>query len=255
MVRWDFLHMVAEQDRILLEEVRAEKKQVEVNKSSLETNLEQVSRNARNTKSESAKLTSLRQQRVGTVQQIKTQRESYEAAAAELERSARATQRLLAMLERKRRDEAAKLKGEGRDPQPYSGDFAKGEGQLDWPLRGQVVGRFGIETHPRFGTQIHNDGIDIAAPVGSSVHTVAKGRVDFVSDDYEGVGGMVVLNHGDGYFTLYSHLSDVSVKSGQEVLAGATVGHSGETGSLKGPVLHFEVRKGSAALDPERWLK
>src|SRR5262245_35253192 len=112
-----------------------------------------------------------------------------------------------------------------------------------------------LATLPRFCTHVRNDGIDISVPVGTAVRSVAKGRVDFANDDYEGVGGMVVLNHGDGYYTIYSHLSDVSVSTGTEVQAGAVIGHSGETGSLKGPVLHFEVRKGATALNPESWLR
>jgi hypothetical protein len=61
--------------------------------------------------------------------------------------------------------------------------------------------------------------VDIAAAIGTSVRSVAKGRVDFASDDFEGAGGTIVLNHGDGWYTLYEHLSDVLVQSGQEVAA------------------------------------
>jgi septal ring factor EnvC (AmiA/AmiB activator) len=230
MMRWDFLQMVAEQDRLLLESVETEKDRVEANKRRLETNLQEVSANAQRTTKESTKLTSLRQTRANTVQQIQSKREEYEAAAAELERSARAVAALLARLERSRQAEATRARGEGRNPQPYSGDFARGQGQLDWPAQGSIVGHMGLETHPRFGTQVRNDGIDIAVPVGTSVRAVAKGRVDFANDDYEGVGGMIVLNHGDGYYTIYSHLSDVSVSTGSEVTAGTVIGHSGETG-------------------------
>lgn len=255
LTRWDFLNMVAEQDRILLETVRDQKEQVEANQQLLEGNLSEVQVTQRQTSQESQKLASLRSEKAKTVKTIQSERQSYEAAAAELERSAKRIQSLLAQLERRRREEAAKARTEGRNPQPYSGDFAKGLGQLDWPVRGDVVGRFGIETHPRFGTQIRNDGIDIAAPIGTSVVAVAKGRVDFANDDYEGIGGMIVLNHGDGFFTVYSHLDAVFVSSGQEVLPGTAIGRVGDTGSLKGPILHFEVRKGSAAQNPETWLR
>jgi septal ring factor EnvC (AmiA/AmiB activator) len=255
MMRWDFLQMVAEQDRLLLESVETEKDKVEASKRRLESNLQEVSANAQRTTKESTKLTSLRTSRANTVQEIQSKREEYEAAAAELERSARAVQALLARLERSRQAEATRARGEGRNPQPYSGDFARGQGQLDWPAQGSIVGHMGLETHPRFGTQVRNDGIDISVPIGTPVRAVAKGRVDFANDDYEGVGGMVVLNHGDGYYTIYSHLSDVSVSTGIEVAPGTVIGHSGETGSLKGPVLHFEVRKGATALNPESWLR
>ena len=255
MMRWDFLQMVAEQDRMLLDNVRTEKEHVEKNQHLLEGNLREVSRTAQKTTRESDKLTGLRRKHANTVQQIQSRREEYEAAAVELERSARALQALLARLERERRSEADRARAEGRNPQPYSGDFARGQGQLEWPAQGSLVGHFGLETHPRFGTQVRNDGVDISVPVGTVVHAVAKGRVDAADEDYEGVGGLVVLNHGDGYYTIYSHLSEVSVSKGSEVQAGAVIGRSGEEGSLKGPVLHFEVRKGSAALDPSRWLR
>ena len=255
MMRWDFLQMVAEQDRLLLENVRDEKENVEASERRLRGSLTEVSRNAIKSQRESAKLSNLRQSRATTVREIQSKRSEYEAAAAELERSARAIASLLSRLERARQAEATKARGEGRNPQPYSGDFARGQGQLDWPVNGSIVGRMGLETHPRFGTQVRNDGIDIAVPIGTAVRAVAKGRVDFANDDYEGVGGMVVLNHGDGYYTIYSHLSEVRVNTGTEVAAGTVIGHSGETGSLKGPMLHFEVRKGSAPMNPESWLK
>lgn len=255
LTRWDFLNMVAEQDRILLENVREQKEEVEANQQALEGDLTEVQVVQKRTTQESSRLASLRKEKASTVKSIQSERQAYEAAAAELERTAKRIQSLLAQLERRRREEAARARTEGRNPQPYSGDFAKGLGQLDWPANGKVIGRFGIETHPKFGTQIRNDGIDIAAAVGAPVRAVAKGRVDFANDDYEGIGGMIVLNHGDGYFTLYSHLDAVLVSSGQEVEPGATIGRVGDAGSLKGPMLHFEVRKGSAAQNPETWLR
>jgi murein DD-endopeptidase MepM/ murein hydrolase activator NlpD len=66
---------------------------------------------------------------------------------------------------------------------------------------------------------------------------------------------MIIVNHGDGYYTLYGHLSSIAVTNGVEVVPGQTIGSSGDTGSLKGPILHFEVRKAAQSLNPERWLK
>lgn len=255
VARWDFLNMVAQQDRILLEGVRAEKEQVEQNQQQLQKNLGEVQVNERRTSRESSKLAGLRTQKARAVATIQSQRQEYEAAAAELERTARRIQSLLAQLEKRRREEGDRARSQGRNPQPYSGDFARGQGQLDWPVRGNVVGDFGLETHPRFGTQVRNDGIDISVPVGTAVRAVAKGRVDAADDDYGGAGGLVVINHGDGYYTIYSHLSEVSVANGAEVSAGAVIGRSGEEGSLKGPSLHFEVRKGATPLNPSSWLR
>lgn len=255
LARWDFLLMVAEQDRQLMEEVRGRKEEVEALETRLQGHLTQIERTTRQTTGENQRLARLRAERQTQVQSIQKQRQAYEAAAVELERTARAMQRLLVQLEQKRRAEANKALAEGRAPQPYSGDFTRGEGSLDWPVRGNVVGRFGPETHPRFGTIINNNGIDIAARVGTPVRSVAKGRVEYTSEDYASYGPIVILNHGDGYFTLYGHLSEIGVSVGQEVEAGRQIARSGDSGSLKGPILHFEVRKGGSPLDPENWLK
>jgi septal ring factor EnvC (AmiA/AmiB activator) len=255
LARWDFLLMVAEQDRQLVEEVRERKERVELLETRLQGHLSQIERTTRQTTSENQRLARLREQRAGQVQSIQTQRQNYEAAAAELERSARALQQLLVRLEQQRKSRDVQRRAEGRPEAPYSGEFAKGQGSLDWPVRGDVVGRFGPETHPRFGTTINNNGLDIAAALGTPVRAVAKASVEYTSEDFASYGPIVILNHGDGYFTLYAHLSDILVSVGQQVTAGQIVGRVGDTGSLKGPVLHFEVRKGGTALNPADWLR
>ena len=255
LARWDFLVMVAEQDRVLMEDVKSRKQQVEVTEGRLETNLTEIQRTSKRTTAENDRLATLRRARATSVSQIKTQRESYEEAAAELERTARAIQSLLARLERQRREESDKAKSQGRVPQPYTGNFAQGQGRLPWPVRGSVVGRFGPETHPKWGTTTLNNGIDIEAPVGTAVRAVAKGRVDYTSEDFSMYGKIIVVNHGDGYYTLYGHLSDIMTSVGQEVASGQTIARSGDTGSLKGPILHFEVRKGASSLNPQSWLE
>ncbi len=255
LARWDFLLMVAEQDRQLMEEVRDRKQVVEALETRLEGHLSQIERTTRQTTGENQRLARLRGERASQVQTIQTQRQAYEAAAAELDRSARALQRLLVQLEQKREAEANRARSEGRAPQPYSGNFAKGEGSLEWPVRGPLVGHFGPETHPRFGTTINNNGIDIGAQIGTPVRAVAKACVEYTSEDYASYGPIVILNHGDGYFTLYAHLSEILVSVGQEVPAGQIIGRVGDTGSLKGAILHFEVRKGGTALNPEQWLQ
>jgi murein DD-endopeptidase MepM/ murein hydrolase activator NlpD len=238
-----------------MEDVRARKEVVETLEQRLAGHLQQVDRTAKQTNVQNQRLAQQRQQRAETVLEIQTQRQAYEAAAAELERTARALQNLLTRLEKQRREEADKAKQQGRTVEPFTGDFARGQGSLDWPLRGDIVGTFGPETHARYGTTINNDGIDIAAPIGTAVRAVAKSKVAYTNDDYASYGEIVILNHGDGYYTLYGHLSEIDVSVGQDVASGQVIGRSGDTGSIKGAVLHFEVRRGSTALDPRNWLR
>jgi murein hydrolase activator len=256
LARWDFLVMVAEQDRVLLEDIEQRKEAVQATESQLTSHLAEVQRTERATASVQSNLDRLRKDRASSLDYIRSQRQAYEAAAAELEKSARDLQRLIAMLEKKRREEEQRARAQGRAPEPYQGDIIKGRGTLEWPVRGPLAGRFGPETHPRFGTVTLNQGIDIQAAAGTPVKAVAKGRVEYTSDDYGSYGQIIILNHGDGFYTLYAHLSSIGVKQGEEVQPGQAIGQVGDSGtSLKGTVLHFEVRKGSTALDPLDWLK
>src|SRR5262249_50652081 len=123
LTRWDFLTMVAEQDRQLLEDVQRRKEVVETLQQRLEGHRTEVERTAHQTDAQNARRARQRSERATTVKQIQTQRQSYEAAAAELERTARSIQRLLASLEAKRRADQEKAKAEGRPIAPYTGDF------------------------------------------------------------------------------------------------------------------------------------
>ena len=249
MARWDYLVLVARQDRSLLDDITQRKEQVEATQQQIEGSLTAIRHNESQKSRETRQLDALRRERAQSVEQIRTQRQAFEAAAGELERTARQIQKLLSQLEARRRGAG------GRETEPYTGEFAKGRGSLDWPVRGKITGQFGPETHPRFGTTTLNNGIDIETAVGSPVRAVARGRVDYVSEEFGTYGQIVILNHGDGYYTLYGHLSEILVAVGQGIQAAQVIARSGDTGSLKGPVLHFEVRKGGTPLNPEDWLQ
>jgi len=267
LTRWDFLTRVARQDRRILLGITDEKEQIEWNQRRLDATHAEVDKNLDQRQKEQQRLDKLATQKKQSVTKIQGERKEYEAAAAELERTARRIQALLAELEKKRREEEeARRRAETGTPAqpgapappplpPYEGEFAKAQGKLDWPLRGEIVGRFGNEKHPRFGTVTFNNGIDIKATPGETIRAVAKGRVDFVSNDYGSYGEMLILNHGSGYYTLYAHCSDILVGRGAEIAAGQAIARAGDSGSLKGTILHFEVRKGRTSLDPMGWLR
>ncbi|HKA24732.1 MAG TPA: peptidoglycan DD-metalloendopeptidase family protein [Candidatus Eisenbacteria bacterium] len=259
-IRTDYLVRIAREDRVLLLGIRHEKDRITANQTRLDHTLTDVERTSKQKKAESQELDRLRARKQVVVSSIQNQRKDYEAAAAELEQTARRIQSVLAELERRRQaEEEARRKGlppgQQAPLEPYSGNFGGTQGSLPWPVRGDIVGHFGNETNPKFGTVTFNSGIDIAAPMGTDVKAVAKGRVDMVSEDFGSYGEMIILNHGDGYYTLYAHLSASLVGKGQDVAAGQTIGRVGDTGSLKGSILHFEVRKGRTALNPTSWLR
>jgi septal ring factor EnvC (AmiA/AmiB activator) len=184
---------------------------------------------------------------------VRTYRAAEAQIARERERSEGALRRLIAEAEegRTRRREA---RGSAPAPQADSGMFSGLRGRLRWPVRGAVVGRFGRIQDPDLKTWTFNRGVEIEAPEGTAVQSVAAGRVEAV-DWFRGYGWFALVGHGDGYYTLYAHLSEVSARVGDRVEAGDAVGLSGSTGTLgQRTTLHFEILRGSEPEDPMAWL-
>jgi septal ring factor EnvC (AmiA/AmiB activator) len=127
-------------------------------------------------------------------------------------------------------------------------------GKLLFPVEvGRIEARFGRAVDPRFGTVTLQRGVDIRAPEGTQVHAVHGGKVVH-SGWFKGYGNLVIVDHGGGFFSLYAHLSALERGVGDAVLRGDPLGTVGDTGSLKGSYLYFELRDGQTPLDPERWL-
>ena len=127
------------------------------------------------------------------------------------------------------------------------------EGEIGWPVVGAVVGKFGEQQHPRFKTITIRTGIEIAARPGSTVKAVYDGEVVF-SSWFEGFGKLLILRHPGGLHSLYGYLEQFTVMPGSWVQSGDSIGLVGETGSLSGPRLYFEIRVDGEPVNPERWL-
>jgi len=130
--------------------------------------------------------------------------------------------------------------------------FERRRGKLRWPVaHGTVQTPFGNQTHPVLKTITQNTGIDIATPSGSDVYAVADGEVAVLSF-IPGFGNVLILNHSNGFRTVYAHLSDITVSESQHVIEGAVIAKSGD--SVAGAILHFEIWKEREKQNPEWWL-
>ena len=138
-------------------------------------------------------------------------------------------------------------------PVPDAPPFPALRGQLPDPVRGALLGRYGRVLAPDARTATFRKGVAWEAPVGTPVYAVAAGRVRYAGR-FRGYGNVVILDHGSDHFTVSAHLDRIDVALGDPVAAGAAIGAVGETGSLEGPQLYFEIRRGGEALDPADWL-
>jgi septal ring factor EnvC (AmiA/AmiB activator) len=203
-----------------------------------------------------ARLERLSRKRADALQSIRSERERHERSVAEMETSSRELEAFIARLEVERRRAAQSATGSPLEPRAAfvpSRPFPELKGNLLWPVRGEILNRFGASKHPRYGTQTFSSGVDIKAIEGQEVVAVADGQVELV-DWVRGYGKTVILSHGNGYYTLYSHASRVLVAPGERVTAGKAVALAGATDSLHGDCVHFEVRRGGQAIDPLPWL-
>ncbi len=118
-----------------------------------------------------------------------------------------------------------------------------------WPVRGRVIAGFGPKPN---GQQ--NDGINLALPEGTPVKAAEDGVVAYAGNELKGYGNLVLVRHANGYVTAYAHASELLVKRNDPVKRGQVIARSGQTGTVSSPQLHFEIRKGSAPVDPAPFL-
>jgi murein DD-endopeptidase MepM/ murein hydrolase activator NlpD len=132
--------------------------------------------------------------------------------------------------------------------------FAALRGRLPLPAPGPIETGYGRVVDPRFKTVTQHPGLDIRAPEGTPVRAVAAGKVAHAGW-FRGYGNIVIVDHGGGYHTLVAHLGSMRTAVGEEVEAGSVLGTVGDTGSLKGAFLYFEIRERQRPVDPAPWLR
>lgn len=131
--------------------------------------------------------------------------------------------------------------------------FGRRRGKLRYPTAGTLEVGFGKVVNPKFNTTTYQKGIDLRAPLGSEVVAVAPGKVVHAGP-FRGYGSLVIVDHGGGYHTLYAHLGSMAKDAGDPVGEGEALGTVGDTGSLKGAYLYFELRENGKPVDPKVWL-
>jgi murein DD-endopeptidase MepM/ murein hydrolase activator NlpD len=127
---------------------------------------------------------------------------------------------------------------------------SRGGKRFLWPVRGRIISRFG----PREGG-LHNDGINIAAPKGNPILAADNGIVAYAGKELRGFGNLLLIKHAGGWTSAYAHANRLLVKRGDRVKRGQTIGTIGTSGGVTRPQLHFELRRGSRAVDPRRELE
>lgn len=126
----------------------------------------------------------------------------------------------------------------------------KRKGKFMWPVKGPIISNYGA-----LGKGRNNDGINIKAPLGSTVKAADTGTIAYAGNELKGFGNLILVKHNDGWITAYAHADKILVKKGQKVRKGEKIATVGSTGGVNSPQLHFEIRAGKKAVNPKAYLQ
>ena len=189
------------------------------------------------------------------LQKAKRNQKYYTQKIKEKEQAAETLANILTKLEKEKKKRAIEiarqrtLRGE-KDNIPFS----RKQGALEWPVTGSIVSRFGAHRHPRLKTITENSGIDIEANKGTAVISIADGYVTTITY-IRGYGRTIIIDHGDNYYSVYTHVENVNVREDQYVAKHTKIAEVGDSDSLEGARLHFEIWNKNKKLNPESWLR
>ena len=127
---------------------------------------------------------------------------------------------------------------------------ARSSSKFSWPVRGRILSGYGAKTNGLF-----NDGINIKAARGTTVVAAENGIVAYAGNEVKGMGNLVIIQHSDGWMTVYAHMDSMNVRRGSTVMVGQKIGTVGTSGKVDQAQLHFEIRKGTKAYNPISYLK
>lgn len=236
----EYLSRIVQSDQHLIGEVRARKMELEVKKAAAQKTVSEISKKEAVQAGQEKELAKTEARRQALLSSIQTQRDKVKDRVVVLEHTTAEMEAELAAIIRARQS--------SRPPAP-GGPVRPSAGVYIWPANGPASSPFGYRVHPIRGTTRFHAGLDIAAASGSPIKAADNGRCIY-SGWCGGYGNTIILDHGDGYTTLYGHCSALYAVEGQAVSQGQVVAAVGSTGMSTGPHLHFEVRYNGNPVDP-----
>jgi septal ring factor EnvC (AmiA/AmiB activator) len=238
-----YMNLIAYYDRQIINAVNSEISIANEKKTDLELLRKNLQISKENVQNKQKEMNDEISKKDNLLASVRSKRSSYEDMIKELEES---SEKLRAMIE-------AFDKEKPSEQVPGTG-FGAQKGRLPWPINGDVIIPYGKYSDPQYNIPVFKNGIEIRAVNSEQPRAVAGGNVVY-ADWFKGYGLLLIINHGNGYHSLYGHLSEIFFKSGDIIKKGIAVGNIGESGVLNTPSLYFEIRYRGKPMDPMQWLK
>jgi len=250
VARYKYLHILAQRDRAVVRRVDQLRSQIIGQRRQLVSLQSGVEQNRIEKSREAQRLAALEIARQGSLKRAQQDQKNVQARLAELARTERRLNSVIAGFEAARRRAASRPNAAPTAP---SSIRTSDLGRLDWPVEGSIIYRFGRVVNPNNTTTRWN-GIGIAAAAGADVKSVSAGEV-VLADVMGTYGNTVIVEHGGGDYSVYGSLSRMGVAKGARITKGQVIGSIGSTDPTLPPHLHFEIRRGGPAVDPLSWLR
>jgi murein hydrolase activator len=241
MQRLKYMDLIARQDSQLLQEYLAQLEQIKKDKASLYSVRAKLVSLERNTVSKKKEIEKAKKEKSTYLKKIKRKKNLSVKVRKELLAASNNLNKLIDKL-------LVKLvSGEGLD-------ISDKKGRLKLPLKGRILNKFGRKRVKEYESYIVYNGINVRAKKGTPVQAVFDGKVLYTGE-LEGYGNLVIVGHGKEYHSLYGHLDSINVVANKVVRTGEVIALSGDTGSLEGETLYFELRRNGKPIEPVRWFR
>ncbi|MEW6595834.1 MAG: peptidoglycan DD-metalloendopeptidase family protein [Thermodesulfobacteriota bacterium] len=255
----EYFRRLIRHDQEAFSEYRARISQLAAAQDALEEGKKELVATIAGVKEQEQNLAETRARRAGLLNRVKTEKKLYQRALEEIEE---ASQQLNVTMEKLKREATERKKSAPpRDsptagkkaPPPAGSSFAAGKGRFDPPVSGTVTTQFGASSKGKFGITTVQNGIDIRTEPGAQVRAIHGGKVVYAGT-LRGYGAIVIIDHGDHYFSLMSRLGELHKKEGDLVSRGEVVATMSDQEGLVGEGLHFEIRRGTTPENPLHWV-
>jgi len=253
MIRYLYFSKMSEQARSYYDRLAQKKTDLSNLQVKLQTELTEQRSLAADKEKEQDELKTKQDTRENVINKITRNKTLLAKAIDEKRRNYKEIEKLIAGLERQKPERKLSMEDQTRW-EKLTGNFVEHKGKLGWPVNGDVVHRFGNYRNPQLKTVLNNTGIDIRAEKGTEIRCVFPGVVSLITY-MSGFGNTVIVDHNNGYYTVYTHMDEVLVSKFQFIESGEIIGAVGTSGSLEGAMLHFEIYGDNVPLNPLSWLK
>jgi septal ring factor EnvC (AmiA/AmiB activator) len=252
-IKYHYFRKVTTAERSVFEELQQSTTELNAKEQMLETEIAVTESYLVSATKEQENLKKKRLVKSQVISQLKQNKNLLSQALKEKKDSYTKLKNILASLEKSRPNRQLKVDTQIKW-EKLSGNFSRNKGKFNWPVEGKVLHEFGRYKNPELKTVLNNTGIDLKATRGTNVRCIFPGVVSLITY-MSGFGNMVIIDHNDGYYTVYAHLDEIFVNANDFVEGGNRIGSVGESGSLEGAKLHFEIYGNNQTLNPLEWLK